>query len=485
MKRALYLLLAVPFIIASCANQEKETTNQPQLAFKDGHFKLVQFTDMHLKPGDATTDTTFATIRAIVEAEKPDMAIITGDVVCYDPATEGWEQVCALFDELELPFTVAMGNHDGEYLPKDSMYTLLMKSPMYVGDKGPADIHGCGNSAIAIQGSDGKPAAVIYSIDSNDYQPQHKLGYYDWIHFDQVKWYRETAEEFARANGGRPVPSLAFFHIPVQEYREIVDDDKTFGFKHEGAGAPPALNTGLYASMCEVGDVMGVFVGHDHDNDFVGKNRDIALGFGRCTGSMAYGRHERGARVFDIYENGPQFDTWIVTPSGRGHKWYYPSAINEEAELTLTYHPAVEHTDTVHGVDYTYYEGLIKHSSHITDDMEVSRGTLSDFDISNAPVEDHFAYRFKTRINIPERGVYRFYTYSDDGSLLFIDGEEVVNNDGGHSTRRREGQVALEAGFHDVDLIYFENYMGQHLEVGISGKNMPETIIPASMLYKP
>lgn len=485
MKKLLYLLFALSLLTACGKATKTEVYAQPEPAFHDGHFKLVQFTDMHLKPFDATTDTTFETIRAIVKAEQPDMAILTGDVVCYDPATDGWQQVCALMEELELPFTVAMGNHDAEYLTKDSIYTILMKSPMYVGDKGPADIHGCGNSAIAIKGTSGAPAAVIYSIDSNDYQPNHKLGYYDWIHFDQVKWYRDTAEKFKEENGGTPLPALAFFHIPLQEYREVIDDDKTFGHKREGAGAPPALNTGLYASMCETGDVMGVFAGHDHNNDFVGMNRDIALGFGRCTGSEAYGDFTRGARVFDIYEGTPRFDTWVVTPEGREHKWYYPSGINEKDELEMTYLPAVEHNDTVHGVDYIYYEGIMKHTSAISDDKEKSRGSMAYWDISAAPAEDHFAYRFKTRLYVPEREVYRFYTYSDDGTVLFIDGKEIVNNDGGHSTRRREGKAALEAGYHDVDLLYFEDYMGQHLEVGMSGKEMPEAIIPASALFRP
>ena len=30
----------------------------------------------------------------------------------------------------------------------------------------------------------------------------------------------------------------------------------------------PKLNTGMFAAMKEAGDVMGVFVGHDHDNDY-------------------------------------------------------------------------------------------------------------------------------------------------------------------------------------------------------------------------
>ena len=84
---------------------------------------------------------------------------------------------------------------------------------------------------------------------------------------------------------------------------------------------------------------------------------------------------------------------------------------------------------------------------------------------------------------MPESGVYRFYTYSDDGSRLFIDGVEIVNNDGGHSARRAEGKANLAAGFHKLELHYFENYMGQALEVGFSTKDITERTIAPSMLW--
>ena len=61
----------------------------------------------------------------------------------------------------------------------------------------------------------------------------------------------------------------------------------------------------------------------------------------------------------------------------------------------------------------------------------------------------------------------------------------IVDNDGGHSARRVEGKVALEKGFHELHLLYFEDYMGQELEVGYSGRNVPETTLPDSMLFLP
>ena len=44
---------------------------------------------------------------------------------------------------------------------------------------------------------------------------------------------------------------------------------------------PGALNPGMFAAMAECGDVMGTFVGHDHDIDYVVAEKGIALGYGR------------------------------------------------------------------------------------------------------------------------------------------------------------------------------------------------------------
>ena len=85
---------------------------------------------------------------------------------------------------------------------------------------------------------------------------------------------------------------------------------------------------------------MGVFVGHDHDNDFIGIDKGIALGYGRVTGTDAYGVLTRGARIIELYESKYKFDTWISTPSGREAAYYYPSGLNSEEEQTMTYQPA-------------------------------------------------------------------------------------------------------------------------------------------------
>lgn len=67
---------------------------------------------------------------------------------------------------------------------------------------------------------------------------------------------------------------------------------------------------------------------------------------------------------------------------------------------------------------------------------------------------------FDGYIEVPADGNYAFYTYSDDGSILSIDGTVVVENDGPHSRQERSGQVLLRKGFHKFSLQYFDSNGG-------------------------
>lgn len=56
-----------------------------------------------------------------------------------------------------------------------------------------------------------------------------------------------------------------------------------------------------------------------------------------------------------------------------------------------------------------------------------------------------------------QTGGYQFSTESDDGSLLYLDGTLVVDNDGDHSKRERTGYAYLQQGYHAVKVVYFNS----------------------------
>ena len=68
----------------------------------------------------------------------------------------------------------------------------------------------------------------------------------------------------------------------------------------------------MFAAMKEAGDVMGVFVGHDHDNDYAVMWKNILLAYGRYTGgNTVYNHLPNGARIIVLDEGARTFTSWI------------------------------------------------------------------------------------------------------------------------------------------------------------------------------
>lgn len=120
-----------------------------------------------------------------------------------------------------------------------------------------------------------------------------------------------------------------------------------------------------------------------------------------------------------------------------------------------------------HGTNFKYYEGYFSAVADI--EMKGSlkaSGSMSAPSITDASQEDHFGYIFMGLIYAPEDGVYEFMTRSDDGSVLYVAGEKVVDNDGSHAAITATGRIALEKGYHPYRLMYFEDYEGEELSWG-------------------
>ncbi|MDB6155519.1 MAG: Extracellular serine protease precursor, partial [Chthoniobacteraceae bacterium] len=72
-------------------------------------------------------------------------------------------------------------------------------------------------------------------------------------------------------------------------------------------------------------------------------------------------------------------------------------------------------------------------------------------------------------LNIGTAGLYTFNTSSDDGSMLFIDGQTVVNNNFSQGVTTRTGTITLSAGYHNIAVGYYEGGGGFGLNAQISG----------------
>ena len=290
---------------------------QNTLHFKKGLFKIVQITDLHYKLGVKASEQGLACVREMVETEKPDLVVVTGDIIYSAPADSTLSVVLKAFAQLGVPFCMTFGNHDYDFkTPAVALYNQMQKTPNCVMPV----LHGKNTDySLSILSSNGKrTAAVLYCIDTHNKPAIGGIGGYQWISHNQITWYRQRSTVYKQKNGGRPVPSLAFLHIPLPEFNYATDNTQCpmYGSRLEKAYSP-SINSGMFASIKEMGDIMGVFCGHDHDNDYAVSYFNVLLAHGRFSGgNTEYNHLKSGARVIVLKEGKREFDTWIREVGG-------------------------------------------------------------------------------------------------------------------------------------------------------------------------
>jgi len=479
-------LAAFLLIIAAFSNTSFSQNGGEKNMLKfnsEGKFKIAQFTDVHWNNDKKDEcDKTIQSFLAVVKNEKPDLIILTGDIV-VEKAEDGWKSIASVFSGTNTPWTVTLGNHDDEAeWTREEIFNFLVTQKGFIGSEGEKELTGVGNYILEIKSADEKKtSALIYCFDSNGYPKNKKYGSYDWIHFDQIEWYRKNSKEYTKSNNGQPIPALAYFHIPLLEFNDVWGKETTLGEKGEDVYAPE-INSGLFSSFLEMQDVIGIFVGHDHDNNYIGITKEIATAYGLVSGYSAYGKFDRGGRIVEISEGEFAFNTWMRSYDKTFNHYNYPSGLTFD-ESNIEFFKAVDKNNLFQGINYKYYEGNFLTTDEMISGKPLNEGIMKNISIEDAKVKDHFGYEFSGYIKIPHKGQYKFYTFSDDGTKLFIGDEEVIDNDGSHSPKRAEGIIALEEGYHKFRLLYFEDHAGNVLEIGFNSIKNREMKLPPEMLF--
>ena len=306
-------IFTITLLIAGVLNLNAQ---KPVLKFnQDGKFKIVQFTDTHVIYGDSRADVALERMNEVLDAEKPDFVIYTGDLIFGRPGKESLIKAIEPVVSRGIPFGVTWGNHDDEQgLSRKELYDLIKDIPNNLTST-VEGITGVTNYVLTLKDRAGKDACALYMFDSNAYSTLEGIKGYGWIAHDQIGWYKEQSKKLTEANGGTPLPALSFFHIPFPEFSEAVSADGVFmiGSRKEKV-ASAKINSGLAVAMLEAKDVMAVSVGHDHVNDYMVEWNGLMLCYGRYTGgSTVY--HDihggNGARVFELTEGERAFKTWV------------------------------------------------------------------------------------------------------------------------------------------------------------------------------
>ncbi|XP_068635780.1 probable inactive purple acid phosphatase 29 [Aristolochia californica] len=326
----LFSLLSLLFFLVGAA---KETGEAPVLRFgRNGQFKVLQVADMHYADGKTTSCldvlpnqvagcsdlNTTAFVERMIKTEKPDLIVFTGDNIFGLDATDAEKSLDAAFAPAVssgIPWAAVLGNHDQEStLSRGGVMrhvarmrrTLSRVKPLPGSFDG--EIDGFGNYNLEVAGVEGtsmqnKSVLNLYFLDSGDYSTVPSIPGYGWIKPSQQLWFQRTSSKLQKEYTSPPAaqkqaaPGLVYFHIPLPEFSGF-DASNFTGVKQEGISSA-SINSGFFATMVEAGDVMAVFTGHDHLNDFCGQLTGIHLCYAGGFGYHAYGEAgwARRARV--------------------------------------------------------------------------------------------------------------------------------------------------------------------------------------------
>jgi hypothetical protein len=102
----------------------------------------------------------------------------------------------------------------------------------------------------------------------------------------------------------------------------------------------------------------------------------------------------------------------------------------------------------------------------------------TDKAFAGSPLVSDFLAQFSGNIFVPLTGTWTFFLTSDDGSRLYIDDSQLIDNDGFHGMNEVSGSAVLSRGMHSIDVSFFQGGGGAGLTLAWSGPSTSKQIIP-------
>ncbi|HZH04317.1 MAG TPA: PA14 domain-containing protein, partial [Myxococcaceae bacterium] len=206
----------------------------------------------------------------------------------------------------------------------------------------------------------------------------------------------------------------------------------------------------------------------------------------------ASGRHEVTLNAAGI----SAVQGWVTTPASNfgfvidantnqdGVEFESSRATNRP-QLSVTYAlPAAARSNSSSGLKAEYFSGRDFNSSVLqrtdaTVDFDWGSGSPGD----GVPA-DRFSVRWTGEVLAPSSGTYTFFTQSDDGVRLWVNGQQLINNWTDHAPREDSGTVTLSAGQrYVIKLEFYENGGGAVSKLLWASPGQAKQVIPSSQLF--
>lgn len=310
-KLLIVLLVMISISLVSCQDQKTIIyTNDDPFTIEMEHdsLKILQLTDLHLTYGiDANDRATLNEIKVLVGGDDYDLVVISGDMTLSPQGESLFRKLIRVMEGLKTNWTFVFGNHETDFNSYNDFLNQIHDTEYLYFKVGPElDQGGVGNFEINFT-KDGVPFYSVYLMDSHAERKNYteEEGEYDYIKESQVDWYESHVSLDT-------TDSVMFMHIPL---RQFIDATNYIGFFEEDKVYAQGVDTGLFDAIVAHGLTKGVFVGHDHLNDFSFEKDGVLLAYGQITGYNAYGDLPRGGRVIEVSETGVM-SSYIVLESG-------------------------------------------------------------------------------------------------------------------------------------------------------------------------
>ena len=313
----------------------EDKTGVYTITAKEDDFKILQLTDIHLGGSLYSYKEDMMALKAVyeeIEYTRPDLVIVTGDLTFPVGVmsmsfnnTAPVSQFAQFMRNMGIPWAFTYGNHDTENIAtgsKSDLNSLYKSLSFYTSETllypySQPPITGRNNQLIELRNADGSLNQALFLIDSNAYTGDG-LNEYDYIHDDQVLWYKSQIERLNDMEGHN-VSSLVFFHIPLQEYKtayELYEAGSSevkyyFGENNEKVKGKVCCSnypSDLFDTMVELGSTKATFCGHDHYNNTCIEYKGIKLTYGMSIDYLAmpgikYDVDQRGGTLITIHKD--------------------------------------------------------------------------------------------------------------------------------------------------------------------------------------
>lgn len=135
------------------------------------------------------------------------------------------------------------------------------------------------------------------------------------------------------------------------------------------------------------------------------------------------------------------------------------------------------------GINCDYYEGQWRKLPDFNSLQPQKSRVVKSFDLNMAMKAEGFGLYYSGYLYVPLDGIYTLYTTSDDGSAIYLHGQQLVDNDGAHAAREKANDIALEKGYHPLEVTYYQGGGGKVFSVSIEGPDMEKQSIPEDLIF--